>query len=146
MSSNDPGYYPPQSRYAGRPQPEPAYGGGTSYPLQAPPRRKRRVFIWVFLAIQALFIIWLIAGIASTGHTAPSAAELAQYCSASGSKSVLALYKSVTDCKVHYGALLSDAAGTGRGIGVALVVVLWCVVDFLTGITYAIYRLATRNR
>lgn len=29
------------------------------------PRKKRRVFLWVFLVIQVLFLIWIIAGAAS---------------------------------------------------------------------------------
>ena len=35
------------------------------YQQAAPPRKKRRVFLWVFLAIQVLFIVWIIAGAAS---------------------------------------------------------------------------------
>lgn len=44
-----------------------------------------------------------------------------------------------------YGRTLNDATDTGKGIGVALVIVLWCVVDFLVGGGYAIYRLASRR-
>lgn len=29
----------------------------------APPQKKHRIFLWVFLAIQALFILWLVTGI-----------------------------------------------------------------------------------
>jgi hypothetical protein len=110
-----------------------------------PPRKKRRVFMWIFFALQALFLLWIIVGVVSTGHTAPSAAEMAQYCSP-GPRSVLALYSSKADCLREYSHVLSDAAGAGRGIGVAVIVVLWIVVDFFTGLGYAIYRLASRNR
>jgi hypothetical protein len=35
--------------------------GGES--VTGTPRKKRHVFRWVFLAIQALFLIWIITGI-----------------------------------------------------------------------------------
>jgi uncharacterized membrane protein len=80
------------------------------------PGRKRRVFLWVFLAIQAGFIAWIITG-AAAGH---------------GSCSGL----SARDC--------ADAADTGKSIGVALIVILWCVADFLLAVIYGIYRLARK--
>jgi hypothetical protein len=122
----------------------PATMPANSYQTAVPQRRKRRVFLWVFLAIQVIFIIWIITGIAATAHTAPTAAQMAQYCG-TGPKSVLALYSSKASCMTHYSQALSDAAGAGRGIGVAAVVLFWCVVDFLVGGGYAIYRLARRH-
>jgi len=113
-----------------------------AYPSPAP-RKKRRVFLWFFLAIQLIFLVWIIVGAASAGHTEPSATQMAQYCG-HGPDSVLALYKSKADCTAHYSRVLSDAAGAGRGIGVALVVIVWIVVDFLLGVVYGIYRLAKR--
>ena len=44
-----------------------------------PARKKRRVFLWIFLAIQVLFIVWLVTGLA-TVHPGPSAADLSQGC------------------------------------------------------------------
>jgi hypothetical protein len=126
---NAPGAYPP-----------------AGYAPPPPPRKKRRVFVWFFFAAQALFIIWLITGLVSTGHTAPSSADLAQLCASSGPKSVIALYHSRAQCMSSQSRILSDAAGTGRGIGVALVVMIWIVVDFFLGLFYGIYRLATRSR
>ena len=38
------------------------------------PRKRRRIFMWVFLAVQALFIVWVIAGI-STGSGNTTDAE-----------------------------------------------------------------------
>lgn len=91
----------------------------TTATITAKPKRKRRVFLWVFLAMQALFIVWVIAGI-STGSGQPS------------------------DCGSLSAKTCNDAADTGTAIGVILVVVLWCVVDFLLGVGYLIYRVAKR--
>ena len=111
-------------------------------PRAAPPRRpRRRVFLWVFLAIQALFIIWIIAGIASKPGGTPVAQQVAQQCGNGGWQG---LFKSYADCTKHYAVALNDAADTGKGIGVALIVVFWVVVDIILGISYGIYRLARR--
>ncbi|MCP3423816.1 hypothetical protein [Nocardioides pinisoli] len=83
------------------------------------PKKKRRIFLWFFLAVQVLFIIWIIAGIGSAGGDA-------------------------TDCGSLSQETCNDARDVGTGIGVALVVGLWMVVDFLLGVGYAIYRLAKR--
>jgi hypothetical protein len=80
-------------------------------------RKKRRVFLWVFLAVQALFIIWIITGASS------SAAPCHGLSSA--------------DCKA--------ASDAGKGIGVVVIVVFWCVVDFLLAVIYGVYRLARRT-
>jgi hypothetical protein len=136
---------PYQQSYQQQPYPQEGYYPHAGYPPLRPPRKKRRVFMWVFFAVQALFLIWIVAGVVSTGHTAPSAAEMAQYCG-TGPKSVLMLYQNKADCMTHYSQVLSDAAGTGRGLGVALIVVFWIVVDFFLGLGYGIYRLATRGR
>jgi hypothetical protein len=136
-----PQYAPPQPQgYSVPPQQQ-----GYSAPLAPLPRKKRRVFMWVFFAVQALFLVWLISGLVATGHTAPSQAQMLQYCG-TGPKSVLALYASKADCMNHYSQVLSDASGVGRGLGVAFVVAIWIVVDFLLGLGYGIYRLATRSR
>jgi hypothetical protein len=97
----------------------------------------------VFIGIQVLFIIWIIAGVASHGTGPSSAQQAAQNCANGGWQG---LFKSYSDCMTHYQVALNDAADTGKGLGVALIVVLWCVVDFLVGGTYAIWRLATRTR
>lgn len=70
--------------------------------------RKKRVFLWFFLAVQAIFVLWLVVGL-STADTGGDA-----------------------------------AAEAGTAIGAALIVTLWAVVDFILGVTYAIYRLARR--
>ncbi|NEC22178.1 hypothetical protein G3I50_28640 [Streptomyces parvus] len=83
------------------------------------PRKKHRVFLWVFLGVQLLFLIWLIAGIAS-GSGTPE------------------------DCGTLDKQACNDAENAGTAIGVGLIIVLWAVVDVILGITYAVYRLARR--
>lgn len=83
------------------------------------PKKKRRIFIWFFLAVQALFLLWVIAG-AHTGAGQP------------------------TDCGTLSAQTCNDAADAGTAIGVFLVLILWCVVDFIVGVGYVIYRLARR--
>lgn len=85
----------------------------------APDKKKRRIFLWFFLAVQALFIIWIIAGISGAGGD-PS------------------------DCGSLSKETCNDAEAVGTGIGVALVIGLWMVVDFLLAVGYGIYRLAKR--
>ena len=80
------------------------------------PGRKRRVFLWVFLAIQAVFLIWIIAGAAS----------------------------STPACNGLSARACADAADTGHGVAVVLQVIVWCVADFLLAVVYGIYRLARR--
>jgi hypothetical protein len=41
---------------------------------------------------------------------------------------------------------LNDAQNVGKGLGVAVIVIIWIVVDFFLGLGYGIYRLATRPR
>jgi hypothetical protein len=141
--------YPPQSHgqypyqhgqpYHGQ-QPYPPQGyHGHSY--QQAPRKRRRVFLWVFLAIQALFIVWIIAGVAAV-HAAPTQAQLAQGCY---NNNWYPLFKSQADCVQHYGGALNDAGTAGKAIGVGLVIGFWMVVDVILGISYGIYRLARRS-
>lgn len=107
---------------------------------QAPPRKKRRVFLWVFLAIQAIFIVWIVAGAATS--TAAPASQVASFC---GHHGWWPLYKSYADCLSSYGRTLNDAGNAGKGLGIAAIVIFWCVVDFLVGFGYVVYRLARRR-
>lgn len=124
------------SRYDQPPQP---YG----YQAAAPPRkRKRRVFWWVFLGVQVLFVVWLIAGLASKPGGTSVAAQTAAACANGGWQG---LFTSHADCMKHYAVGLSDASDTGKGLGAALIVVLWFVVDVMLGVGYGVYKLATRR-
>lgn len=87
---------------------------------EAPRAKKKRVFLWVFMVVQVLFIIWIVAGI-SGGSGTPD------------------------DCGSLDAELCNDASDVGTGIGVFLVFVFWVIVDFLLAVTYGIYRLAKRN-
>lgn len=120
---------------AGGPPPGRGYAPGPR------PRRKRRIFMWFFFAVQALFLIWLIAGLA-TGHDS-NASALAQVC---GGHNWYPLFKSHADCMTHYNNALNDAQNVGKGLGAAVIVIIWIVVDFFLGLGYGIYRLATRPR
>lgn len=84
-----------------------------------PVKKKRRIFLWFFLVIQALFLIWIIAGLGSSSGDA-------------------------TDCGSLSQEACNDAEAVGTGIGVILIIVLWMMVDFLLAVGYVIYRLAKR--
>ena len=97
--------------------------------------------MWTFLAIQALFLVWVIAGIA-TAHNAPDAHTVAQVCGHGGWQG---LFQSYSDCKVHYANGLKQAGEAGTAIGVALVVGLWVAVDVILGIGRLIVVTARRR-
>lgn len=153
---------PAEPRYQPAPQPQPGFSP-SPYPQQprpqqyqppqyAPPRqqqwqqpappRKHRVFLWVFLGIQVIFLIWIIAGAASHPAGPTAAQQAAQQCANNG---WYPLFKSQADCQVHYTHGLTEAGNVGKGLGVALIVVFWMVVDFFLGLGYGIYRLASRR-
>jgi hypothetical protein len=96
------------------------------------PYKKRRIFLWVFLAIQLGFLAWVIGG-ASTGSGIHG--DTVAYCKAHPS-----LYVSYQDCLNLY----SGGAKAGAAIGVGLIVIVWVIVDFLVALTYGIWRLARR--
>jgi hypothetical protein len=99
------------------------------------PYKRRKIFLWFFLAVQVIFIIWLVAGTASTGGgiNASVVAQCHQQAASMG--------MTQAQC-VSY---LGGAAKTGTAIGAGLIVVVWVVVDFLLAVTYGIYRLARRS-
>jgi len=103
------------------------------------PRKKRRIFLWVFLAVQILFIILLVVGLSSkstnTGAQAASLCNHGQW---------TPLYTSYSQCVSQGGKLLAAASDTGTAIGVGLIVGLWVAADVILGIGYGIYRLAKR--
>jgi hypothetical protein len=80
-----------------------------------PVKRRRRIFPWIFLAVQALFLVWIISGTAGASDNC--------------------------DGKVA-DALQACQAGTavGAGIGVLLIVFLWVATDVILGITWLILR------
>ena len=96
--------------------------------------KPRKVFLWVFLAVQAIFIIWLVAGTASTGGGIH--ASVVDQCRTQAAGMGMTQAQCVS--------FLGGAAKTGTSIGAALVVIVWVVVDFFLGLGYGIYRLARR--
>jgi hypothetical protein len=138
-----PGYYPEQQQhgYYSRPDLQQRARDAAHGRSGQKPKRKRRIFLWVFLAIQVIFIIWIIAGVATKPSGPSVASQVAQTCSNGGWQG---LFKSHADCVKHYAVALNDAGNTGKGIGVAIIVLLWVVVDFFMGVGYGIYKLSTR--
>jgi hypothetical protein len=114
----------------------------TRPPAAYRPPRKRRVFLWVFLGVQLLFMVWIISAVVSASHDTSAATEAAQQCANNG---WYPLFKSQADCDVHYGHALTEAGNVGTGIGVALIVMFWVVVDFFLGLGYLVYKLASRR-
>jgi len=141
-----PGYQQPQPQGYGQPPPYRAPLGYPAQPQYAPPqpkpRKKRRVFLWVFLAIQVIFVIWIIAGVATNPAGPTAAAQAAHQCANGGWQG---LFSSQADCQKHYAVALNDAGNVGKGIGVAVIVIAWVLVDFFLGLGYGIYRLASRR-
>lgn len=104
------------------------------------PWKPHHIFLWVFLAVQAIFIAWIITAIAGA-HDAPTATQIAQFC---GNNQWQGVFTSYNDCVVHGANGLRAAGEVGTTIGVGLVIGVWLGVDFLLGLTYGIYRLAKR--
>lgn len=100
---------PPRSPYQGEKTPR--------------PKKRRRVFLWLFLAVQILFLIWVIMGAASGSGTPEECRDL-------------------TGDALK---LCEDAGDAGTTIGVGLVIGLWAAVDVILGFTYVVYRLAGRR-
>jgi hypothetical protein len=97
--------------------------------------KTRKVFLWVFLAIQAIFIIWLVVGVSSTGgsiHTQAVAECLNGKAASMGMTQAQCV------------SWLGGAAKVGTSLGAAVIVIVWVVVDFFLGLGYGIYRLARR--
>jgi ABC-type Fe3+ transport system permease subunit len=89
-------------------------------PDAQPPKKKRRIFMWTFLVIQAVFLLWIILGVRSGAGTPD-------------------------DCGTLSKVSCNEAENTGTAIAVGLIVALWAAVDIILGISYAIYRIARRR-
>jgi hypothetical protein len=139
------------------------YYAEQSYPghRAAAPKRKRRVFLWVFLGIQVLFVVWIAVGVGGNsksmnqGVTASDRAQAVQLCDKGGWRYLSPVnsnvdYKSqsacVSDQAKSLAALDRGASTAGTAIGVGLLIALWVAVDIILGVGYGIYRLATRHQ
>jgi hypothetical protein len=82
---------------------------------------KWRVFTWVIVVINVLFLVWFIAGVGSAGSN-------------------------VKDCTGLTGQALdlcnAGNAGTavGTGVGAAIIIFLWAFVDIIMGIVWLVTR------
>jgi hypothetical protein len=83
------------------------------------PKKRRRVFPWVFLAVQTVFLAWVVLG----GNAAQS-----------------------VDCSNLTPEACQTARDVGTTVGLGLIIGLWVAVDFILGISYAVYRYAKRDR
>ena len=98
--------------------PYPASGPQQSYaPPAARPRKRRRIFLW---------FSWPCRSSSSFGSSPGAAAD-----------------HSVTHCVGQY---CKGASEAGSAIGIGLIIVFWMVVDVILGVSYGVYRLATRPR
>lgn len=105
------------------------------------PWKPHHVFLWVFLGIQAIFIIWLITGLSGNAHSINP--DIVAQCKALVSPGVTKA-ASMGMNQAQCVSWLGGAAKVGTGLGAAAIVIAWIVVDFLVGLTYGIYRLAKR--
>lgn len=104
------------------------------------PWKPHHVFLWVFLGIQAIFIIWLVTGLTGNAHSInPDTIAQCKQVTAGVTKAA-----SMGMTQAQCVSWLGGAAKTGTAIGAGLIVVVWVVVDFFLGLTYGIYRLVKR--
>lgn len=83
-------------------------------------KRNYHVGMWLFLAVQALFLVWVISGIASAGNTG--------------------------DCGTLDRQTCQDAANTGTAIGVGIVIAFWAFVDVILGMIWLIVHFARKGK
>jgi hypothetical protein len=118
------------------------YAPGGQAPGPQPRRKRRRVFLWVFLVIQALFLILVIVGVAGTNN-APSHGQLVADCY---NNRWFPAFNSQAACVASESKSLTADGDITEGLGVVVELVVWFVVDAVFLVGYWIYRLATRNR
>jgi hypothetical protein len=117
---------------------------GDSAVTEPQPRKRRRVFMWTFLAVQALFAIWLVTGIVSAAHGVPADAhaQAVTYCAGTGWQP---LFKSHADCMQHYAHGMAEAGQVGSAIGAGIVIFLWVATDIVLGIGRIVVLTARRR-
>ena len=97
------------------------FHGGEIHPAYSKPKKKKRIFMWFFLAIQLLFVIWVIAGLKGQPTVDQST------CGGLDLESCNA------------------ASDLGTGIGLALVLGLWAFVDFILVVVWAVVTFSRRR-
>lgn len=88
--------------------------GSTLHAMNAGKPRVR-IFTWIILAINILFLVWVIAGVASSSGDATGCGALDQ-------------------------KTCNDANDAGTAIGVFLIVIFWAAVDVILGIIWLVTR------
>jgi hypothetical protein len=106
------------------------------------PRRKRRVFMWTFLAIQALFLAWVLSVLFQ--GTGVSHADVVSMCGTPAHGTWQGLWKSYNDCAHHTG--LVAAHDIGKSIALGMQIGLWVAADVILGIGRIVVVLARRGR
>lgn len=132
--------YEPQQQYIYPPVQQPPAGIGK--------RIRRHIwahfFTYCFLAVQAIFLIWVIGGAASgSGNGADAHAEAVKFCANGGWQY---LYHSQAECVTQYGNTLTGAGDIGTGIGVGIIIAFWVAVDVILGIGRIVVVLGRRHK
>jgi hypothetical protein len=70
-----------------------------------------RPLTWVILAVQVLFVIWIIAGVNGTSDTCP---------------------------KDQYSDACNAGEAIGAGIGIGIVIFLWALIDVILGVIWMV--------
>jgi hypothetical protein len=84
-------------------------------PEPSTPRRRRPVFAWVVVAINVLFVVWVVTGLLNAGG---------QCAGLTGDE--------LESCEM--------GRDIGTGIGVVLVVFFWAAVDLILGVLFLVTR------
>lgn len=103
----------------------------------------RHLFLYFFLAVQAIFLAWIIGG-ATSGSSGPTPhAQALTYCANGGWQG---LFTSYADCVTHYANGLNQAGNVGTAIGVGLVIGLWVAADVILGVGRFVVLTTRRHR
>lgn len=76
-------------------------------------------FLWFFLAVQAVFLLWLVLGV-SKGASTPTHCADAHVC--------------------------DTARQVGAAIGAGVIIALWAAVDIILGIGYAVVHVSRKDK
>jgi hypothetical protein len=107
----------------------------------AKPRKRKRVFMWFFLAVNALFALWVFPALFS--GTGASHAEIASMC---GNGAWSPLFKSYQDCVVHGAHGIIAAHDVGKTVALTMMIGLWVAADVILGIGRLVVVFARRNK
>ena len=83
-------------------------------PAVAPAKKGLRKFSWFILAVNVLFLVWIIGGVSSASSSSNCTGLDAQTC--------------------------RDATAIGTGIGAILIIALWAFADVILGIIWLVTR------